>query len=339
MKRVMIVTNSLTGGGAERSMNLVCNELTRRKWTVSLVPINEGASDRVIPKCEVFELKRDWQGGLVKTLIAFLAFNRVVRSWKPDLIVLNCDLPELFGALLLKKQKFVVIEHASNPWGGRTDLGKVVRKILKFRKAKWAAVSSHLTIWPEMSEPGACLPNPLMPASRTDFQNITLNRLVFVGRLSPEKRPINAIEIAKESKYKLVMIGEGLLRSELEKVVNREGLDVDFLGRLQDPWELIGSGDLLLIPSAFEGDGLVVIEALQRGLPILLSDIPDFRRFGFPERNYCVGIDEFVHTLKIFANDLSPLIVATDISESIVKPRSINVVGDVWVDFLGGKHS
>ena len=36
----MVVTNSLAGGGAERSMNLLVNELASRGMALSLVPIN-----------------------------------------------------------------------------------------------------------------------------------------------------------------------------------------------------------------------------------------------------------------------------------------------------------
>ena len=337
MKRVMVVTNSLTGGGAERSMNLMCNELTRRNWTVSLVPINDSPADKVTPSCEIFALKRDWKSGIKSTLRAFFAFNRAVKTWKPDLIILNCDLPELFGAMLVKKQNFVVIEHASNPWGSRVPLGKLVRKILKIKKAQWAAVSSHLTIWPGKWKPDVFLSNPLVPTSRRDLQFQPLKRLVFVGRLSPEKRPNDAIRIAKESKHNLVVIGDGLLRAELEDKVSREALDVYFLGRLEDPWVELKSGDLLLVPSAFEGDGLVVIEALQRGIPILISDIPDFRRFGFSETNYCVGVEGFVRKIEFFRNDLTQLVVPKDVSDLIVTPRSIEVVGDLWITFLEGR--
>ena len=337
----MVVTNSLTGGGAERSMNLVCNELTRRNWTVSLVPINESPPDKVVPNCEVFQLGREWKSGVRNTVLAFLAFNHIVKSWKPDLIVLNCDLPEFFGALLMGKQKFVVLEHASNPWGQRVVLGKLIRRVLQARKANWAAVSSHLTIWPGRKKPDACLHNPLMSVPNRILQNeiLVLNRLMFIGRLSPEKRPIDAIQIARKSKQKIVVIGEGPLRAELEKKVQDEILSVDFLGRLDEPWAEIKVGDLLIIPSAFEGDGLVVIEALQRGLPILVSDINDFRRFGFPESNYCKTVDDFVQKIEIFKNDLSPLIVPIEISESILKLRSIEIVGDAWEVFLNNTIS
>jgi glycosyltransferase involved in cell wall biosynthesis len=336
VKRIMVVTNSLSGGGAERSMNLICNELFRRNWAVSLVPINSSPPDKVIPKCEIFELGREWQGGIVETTLALGAFNRIVKSWKPDVIILNCDLPELFGALLIGKHNLVVIEHASNPWGQRVVLGKVVRRILDARKTHWAAVSSHLTIWPDRRKPIVFLCNPIIAKSSRSLQSQiqALRRLVFIGRLSSEKRPADAIEIAEKSKQKLVIIGEGLLRMELERKVRREGLNVDFLGRLDEPWAEIGVGDLLIIPSEFEGDGLVVIEALQLGLPILVSDINDFRRFGFSESNYCKEVDDFVQRIQIFSHDLTPLIVSSEVSEAILKPRSIEIVGETWDLFL-----
>ena len=161
MKRVMIVTNSLTGGGAERAMNLVINELSERGWITALVPINSGASDLVEPICEIFPLERIWQGSLLNTVRAILNFNKKVNLWKPDVIVLNCDLPELFGALLLSRRKIVVVEHINRPWITRKWLGLAVRKLLRSRKAIWVAVSPHLTIWPLKKTPQAILLNPI----------------------------------------------------------------------------------------------------------------------------------------------------------------------------------
>ncbi len=52
MKKVFIVTNSLSGGGAERAMNLVCAELSeslKNEIEITLVPINNGPKDLVEP--------------------------------------------------------------------------------------------------------------------------------------------------------------------------------------------------------------------------------------------------------------------------------------------------
>ena len=161
MKRVMIVTNSLTGGGAERSMNHLCNELNARGWQVALLPINSSEKDQVTPICEIFPLFREWQGGLFGTLRAILQFNSIVRTWKPNTVILNCDLPELFGTTLRRGIKLVAVEHTSKPWVRRKLLGRIVRKILKMKSLTWIAVSAHLTIWPEKSIPNRVIPNPI----------------------------------------------------------------------------------------------------------------------------------------------------------------------------------
>jgi glycosyltransferase involved in cell wall biosynthesis len=91
---------------------------------------------------------------------------------------------------------------------------------------------------------------------------------------------------------------------------------------------------LLIAPSTSEGDGLVIIEGMKKGVPLLLSDIPDFRRFGLPDKNYCENANEFVSQINQFGANLDSLRVPEKITEQILSSRSIAVVGDTWVSFL-----
>lgn len=337
MQRVMFVTNSLTGGGAERSMNLVSNELTKRGWPIALVPINASEADLVTPACEIFPLNRHWQGNIFNTSSAILKFNKVVKSWKPDVIVLNCDLPELFGVFLNRRLKIVVVEHSNLAWSQRVRLGKLVRKILSRRKAVWVAVSSHLRIWPDGHVPRAVLQNPLTPstrATRADHASSILKRLVFLGRLSPEKRPELLLEIGDQSGFEVEIIGDGFLKKQLQDEATKRNLKVTFSGYVHNPWSHFQPGDLLIVPSASEGDGLVVIEGMELRIPMLLSDIADFRRFGFPDLNYCNEANEFVARANQYQTKLNLLIVPEDIRNMMLASRSLGHVGDMWEEFL-----
>jgi glycosyltransferase involved in cell wall biosynthesis len=62
-------------------------------------------------------------------------------------------------------------------------------------------------------------------------------------------------------------------RAELKRLVTSLDLDdhVRFQDYLSDPWEAVRSADLLVLPSRFDGFGLVVIEALALGTPVLVS--------------------------------------------------------------------
>jgi len=340
MHRIMIVTNSLTGGGAERSMNLVSNELLKRGWVVSVVPINSSNADKIKVLCEIFPMGRKWQGGFWGTAKAQLKFNRLVASWNPDLIILNCDLPELFGALLLSKKPLIAVEHVNRPWASRSILGKLVRKILEIRKTTWVAVSTHLKIWPNESFPEKVILNSIdigeknLDVQGTKGNLCALRRIVFIGRLAPQKRPHWLLEIASLTEIPLVVIGAGVLRDTLEIESNTKNLRTTFTGQMTDPWASVGQGDLLLVPSEYEGDGLVVIEALEREIPFLLSDIPEFRRFNFPENIYCKDIIEFVKRIKDCSENLEGLSIPSITSNQILNLRTIDSVGDAWEEFL-----
>jgi glycosyltransferase involved in cell wall biosynthesis len=332
----MIVTNSLTGGGAERSMNLVSNELFRRGWPIALVPINSSPADQVIPQCEVFPLERKWRGKTLDTFYAVWKFQRLVRKWRPDFIVLNCDLPELFGAIVHGKHRLIVLEHASYPWSQRSRLGRLVRKILECRNVIWIAVSSHLTIWPKGKKPTCVLQNPLVSlvSSNPHTSGHEIKRLVFIGRLSPEKRPELALEISHLTAIESIFIGDGVMLEGLKWSASKKSISAGFLGHLESPWQEIRTGDLLISSSKSEGDGLVVVEALQRNIPMLLAETPDFRRFGFPDINYCSDAHDFVHRITLHMNKLETLTIPESISHSILSERQLETIGNEWEIFL-----
>lgn len=336
----MILTNSLTGGGAERSMNLVCNELAKRGWPIALVPINAGPNDEVIPTCEVFPLERKWQGTLANTASAIWRLNKEVKVWNPDVIVLNCDLPELFGALLLSHRQLIAVEHINRPWITRLTLGRIVRQILKFRKVKWVAVSAHLSIWPTGEIPDSVVLNSISTASiqvhskSNPTRSNEIRRLFFVGRLAPQKRPDWLLEIGKQTNLPMEVIGEGLMRSSLEDRARQFEVKANFRGQITQVWEQVVDGDLLIVPSEYEGDGLVVIEGIQKGLPMLLADIPDFRRFGLPDKNYCKDVNDFTKRIDSFRTNQVELLVPEDISRKILASRSMMAVGNMWEDYI-----
>ena len=124
------------------------------------------------------------------------------------------------------------------------------------------------------------------------------------------------------------------MREAMENAVTAGGLNINFRGRISDPWAAIEEGDLLIVPSEYEGDGLVVIEGMQKGLPMLIADIPDFRRFGLPEANYCKSVENFIFSIDRFRANISALLIPNNISTQILAARSPKAVGDKWEEFL-----
>ena len=325
-------------------MNLLVNELHSRGQIVALVPINKSGEDLVRPVCPVFALDRTWKGGLVDFVRSYFRFLRVIKLWEPTVVILNCDLPELFGALNLRSvPRLIVVEHTSRPFASRKILGKVIRKILEKKKSEFVVVSSHLSIWQISTKAQAVLLNAikLEPETFSSFnssKSSKIQNIYFIGRLaSIQKRPQIMLEIASMLQNKIIIIGDGEAKAEIKAKILRESLNVELLGYLKNPWKFIEQNDVLIVPSLFEGDGMVVIEAIARDLPLLLSDTPDFRRFGFPNANYCIDSADFVKRLTEYELRINDLRVPAQTRREILNSRTPKAVGVSWVNYLNYK--
>ncbi|MCY4539598.1 MAG: glycosyltransferase [Chloroflexi bacterium] len=78
----------------------------------------------------------------------------------------------------------------------------------------------------------------------------------------------------------LIIAGDGDLRPQLEALARELGIDanVHWLGWRSDAVKLIGAFDVLLMPSLWEGFGLVLLEAMSRRVPVIanrVSAIPE----------------------------------------------------------------
>ena len=332
----MIVTNANSGGGADRSMNVLSDSLKERIGSVSIVAINASPEDSFHTRAESFQLGRRWKGSFRETLRAFNQFRRIVKSWQPNLIILNCSLPELFGALLPGRFMLIGVEHARIPWENHKFLGRTVREILKIRGTRWIAVSEHLKIWPSEALPSIVIQNSIISSSKkSQVGNLKkLSHLYFLGRLSIEKCPGILLDLSQILGTRVEIFGDGNLRNILEEDSQKRNLDVHFHGYVERPWERIQPGGLLVVPSSSEGDGLVVIEAIINRVPIILADIPEFRRFGFPEINYCKDLSEFTTRIFDFREKILDLMISEEVANKILESRDPSRIASKWQDFL-----
>ena len=127
--------------------------------------------------------------------------------------------------------------------------------------------------------------------------------LLYCGRLTPEKNPLGFLKIVdlyvhgknskileksettektedfKNSKileffprsFGAVMIGDGELREECEKYIKDNNLSVEMLGFQENPYKFINQARVVCMPSVYEGFGLVALEAMCLGKPVLAS--------------------------------------------------------------------
>ena len=128
---------------------------------------------------------------------------------------------------------------------------------------------------------GTPLPAPLpVDDSVGGWRQPGYKRLITVGTLKPQKdqRTLLAAfaRVRQLLPAKLLIIGEGPLRGELEAQARELGIadDVILLGFAQDPYPYHMAADLFVLTSTVEGFGNVLVEALECGLPVVSTDCP-----------------------------------------------------------------
>lgn len=106
--------------------------------------------------------------------------------------------------------------------------------------------------------------------------------LVSVGKMSDQKGFGLAIKAISNIKYRVenyTIVGDGERQEELKKLACRKGVQniVEFVGWQSDVEPFLEKADIQLIPSRWEGFGLVAVEGMAKGLPIVASDVPGLR--------------------------------------------------------------
>jgi len=95
----------------------------------------------------------------------------------------------------------------------------------------------------------------------------------FVGRLVFEKNPLVLVDaMAAHRDMHLVMVGDGPLRPDVERLIAARGLaNVHLAGAIESAGRLVPLFDVLCLPSRWEGLGLVLVEAMLQGVPVVGS--------------------------------------------------------------------
>src|SRR5262245_28100650 len=167
---------------------------------------------------------------------------------------------------------------------GRLDLPDLVPLYYEFADVPVVSISNSQRIpLPWINWQGTVYHG--IPQSLYKCKPIQGNYLVFLGRISPEKRVDRAIEIAKRAKMKLKIAAkvDAVDRCYMDTEI-RPLLDhplIEFIGEIgnEEKAELLGNAYALLFPIEWvEPFGLVMIEAMACGTPVIA-----FRRGSVPE--------------------------------------------------------
>ena len=224
------------------------------------------AARRAILKSDVVIM--DWPNLLPAILVPFLGRRPLLIFWHSDVIGKG-----ILGAVLLPIQQ-MLLHRATRVMTTTEDYRNGSRQLAKFRH-KTVALPIGI------GDPLVSFVPVTVPDSITRFLD-GRSYLIAVGRLVPYKgfdQLVTAMA-AIDDGFVLVIVGEGPMQYELEKLIITKGLvdRVLLAGRVpRDALDTLLSRATLYVMSSnqrSEAFGVVQLEAMAHGLPIIATDVP-----------------------------------------------------------------
>lgn len=301
MKKIALYIPSMNGGGAERVMLALANGLAEKDILVDLVlnKVDGSYLKDASEKINIVSLDSS------RALLSILPLAKYLRKEKPDAILSAMNYVNIVTVMAHlasgSNTKVIVSEH-NNLTESKKELSFIKGRILTslmswaYRKANGiVAVSNGVAdaLTNELKidrNKITTIYNPifsedLIKRSQELILHPWINKtapplILGVGRLDPQKdfkTLIHAFKQVLEKKdCNLIILGEGELRPELEKLIKSLNLDdnVQLPGFVDNPYAWMSHADLFVLSSIREGFGNVIVEAMACGTPIVSTDCP-----------------------------------------------------------------
>ncbi len=279
-------------GGTERVVSYLTEELVRQGHDVTLFASgNSRTSARLVPGCDL-ALRLDPH--LKDAIPCHIVMLEKVRRMANEFDVLHFHVDVLHYPLI---RDFV--ERTVTTLHGRLDLEELHPLYSSFSSAPLVSISNdQREPMPPVNWAGTVhhgLPRDLLPLNPRPEGSY----LAFLGRISPEKRPDRAIEIAKRAGAKLKIAAkidraDVAYWNDVVAPMIAAAPNVEFVGEIneREKADFLGNAAALLFPIDWpEPFGLVMIEAMACGTPVIAfrrgsaAEVIDDGLTGFLVRN------------------------------------------------------
>ena len=282
----MITT--ISRGGAENQLKVLVREQIKSGYRVKVFYLKD--TPELADTLEALGAKVDHRLFGKNIFLQYLILRRVLKQHDG---VVHAHLPraELISTAATKGVGLIVSRHNAEPFfPGAPRIASIFLSRYVERRSKTViaisnAVSEFLLQSREIKNVGKL--KVIYYGYDTDFIETKENspRLInphftvgTVARLVPQKdfpTLLKAFQsfLTKFSDSRLLVVGTGVLEKQLIKLSEQLGINeqVTWYGKTNDVKSLIQQMDLFVLPSKYEGFGLVLLEAVQAGTPIIAA--------------------------------------------------------------------
>lgn len=245
--------------------------------------------------------------------------KKAIRDIKPDIIHAHDFTAGTICSLSTRKIPIINHLHNNPPWIKKIGLKSILYGFSCYRYRKILTVSNSIMdefiFGKFFKKKMTIIGNPINLSSiKRKAEAAEENEkfdVLFLGRLMPPKNPILFVDIIadlvkKLPNLKVAIVGEGDLKIAIEKKITQYNISKNIVlyGFQENPYGFVKNTKILCVPSVWEGFGLVAVEGLCFGKPVIATPVGGLKDIVNNEcGKLCVEKNEFVSEIYKLLTD------------------------------------
>jgi len=355
--KIAIITSSLGGGGAQKSSANLSFVLSKLDYDVHIISILNQIDYEYQGKLLNLGKLKDQNDSIFGKIKRFRLFYNYLKSENFDYIIDSRARPTFFKQLLINKilyahQKVIYVVH-SYRLKNYIPKSRFLAKVLYKNAFQLVAVSQEIKKliqlkygFNQVSTIYNCLSKSELVANQ-DTPKLPQKFILFFGRIDDQVKNISLlIDAYNQSKLavnntKLVILGEGPDTTYLkQKTVDLQlQHQIVFLPYCADPSSIIKRALFSVLSSRYEGFGMVLIESLSFGIPVVSvdcksgpSEVINHKENGLLVDNHnpialADAFNEFIENKKLYNH-------CKEQAKQSVEKFSIKILSEKWSQLL-----
>jgi glycosyltransferase involved in cell wall biosynthesis len=304
--KIALIITELQLGGAQRIVIELAGRLAQSDWEVCVITNERGLllkdlqGIRGVEVITVATLRREITP--LKDLLALVRIISLLNNFKPDIVHTHTPKAGLIGRVAARLLRIPCI-HTVHGIGCDVSAMSLVEKVYLACERLAAKLSTVQVVVSERLRK-TCVEHGLAPDGKVrvisgGFDARQFAKLptrsqaraalglpvegVVIGTVScmkPGKRVGDFVEVCKQVRSAIpnmtaVVVGDGELRQEIQRQIGHGGLEesIRLLGWRRDVPAIMAALDVFVLMSAHEGLGLVVLEAMAAGVPVVATRV------------------------------------------------------------------
>ena len=285
--RILHIIDTLGVGGAEKLLISTINNMPEFEHHLIYLACPDDLFAEITKECQVIKLKWHSKFSFIKDVFII---RKYIRRNKIEIVHSHLFISTIIARLASPSNvKFFTTIHnrPSKSYLKNKPLLRLFEKITYKRRHKLIAVSN--TVLDDYNEciglkgPNIVVNNFIEDKFfRQDIKPLSQEkklRLIAVGNLHYQKNYPYLLDVFKHlpPSISLDIYGWGDMKDQLQKEIDESGLNIRLCGVRHDIEKVLTNYDAFILASHYEGQPLVVLEAMASGIPVILSDISSLR--------------------------------------------------------------